>query len=181
MRSFLFFTSKYTFVKQIKLINNFKNLENMTQLVKKNRVPFPSFVNDFLTSDRIFSPSIFDFEGGLLDRTSSLLIPDANIVENHKDYSIELAAPGLEKKDFNVEFQDGILTVSAEKSDEKSEEDKNYKRKEFSYNSFSRSFTVPENSLPEKIDAKYNNGILHLTLPKKEVMVSKPAKRIQVA
>ena len=111
----------------------------------------------------------------------SLLVPDANIIENEKDYKIDLAAPGLEKKDFKVEILDGVLSISAEKEEEKKEEGKNFRRREFSYNSFKRSFTLPDNLLNDKIDAKYENGILHLTLPKKEVTVSKPAKQIKVA
>lgn len=152
----------------------------MTQLVKRNKATTPSILSDFFT-DRLFTPSILDFEGGLLDRSNALLIPDANITENDKNFSIELAAPGLEKKDFKVEVQDGVLSISAEKKEEKSEEDKNYRRREFSYNSFSRSFTLPENSMSDKIDAKYENGVLRLTLPKKEVTISKPAKQIKVA
>jgi len=153
----------------------------MTQLVKKNKAVVPSVVSDFFNSDRLFSPSILDFDGGLLERGNSFLIPSANITENDKDFSIELAAPGLEKKDFKIEVQDGVLSISAEKKEEKSEENKNYRRREFSYDSFSRSFTLPENSVSEKIDAKYENGVLHLTLPKKEVTVSKPAKQIKVS
>lgn len=152
----------------------------MTQLLKRNKSVLPSIVSDFFNPDRLFSPSILDFEGGLLDRSSAIAIPDANITENDKEYSIELAAPGLEKKDFKVEIQDGILTISAEKKEEKTEEDKNYRRREFSYDSFSRSFTLPDNSMSDKIDAKYANGVLHLTLPKKEVTISKPAKQIKV-
>lgn len=153
----------------------------MTQLTKRNKAVLPSIVSDFFNSDRLFSPSILDFEGGLLDRSSSYLIPDANITENDKDFTIELAAPGLDKKDFNIEVQDGVLNISAEKEEEKSEDNKNYRRREFSYDSFSRSFTLPENSMSDKIDAKYENGVLHITLPKKEVTVSKPAKQIKVA
>lgn len=152
----------------------------MTQLIKKNKAALPSVVSDFFT-DRFFTPSILDFEGGLLDRGTSLLIPDANITENDKDFTIELAAPGLDKKDFAVEIQDGVLNISAEKEEEKEEKDKNYRRREFSYDSFSRSFTLPENCMTDKIDAKYENGVLHVTLPKKEVTVSKPAKQIKVA
>ena len=101
--------------------------------------------------------------------------------EREKEFRIELAAPGLEKKDFKVEVLNGNLTISAEKKEEKKEETKNYRRKEFSYNSFSRSFTLPDNCMHDKIDAKYENGILHLTLPKKEITVSKPKKEIKVS
>ena len=93
---------------------------------------------------------------------------------------VELAAPGLEKKDFKIELENQVLTVSSEKEEEKKEETKNFKRREFSYNSFSRSFQLPEDVLSDKIDAKYENGILKLSVPKKEVTVSKPKKEIKV-
>ena len=86
----------------------------------------------------------------------------------------------MEKKDFKVEVINNILTVSSEQEEEKKEENKNYTRREFFYNSFSRSFSLPDNSLPDKIDAKYDNGILTLTLPKKEVTTPKPVKEIKV-
>lgn len=145
---------------------------------KSNGRVFPSLVNDFFNTDKFFGPSILDFEGNLLD---SLVFPEANIIENHKDYQIELAAPGLEKNDFKVEIQDDVLSISAEKKEEKKEEDKNFRRREFSYNSFCRSFTLPDNLITEKIDAKYENGVLRLTLPKKEVTISKPTKQIKVS
>lgn len=154
----------------------------MTQLVvKRNGTKLPSLVDDFFSKRTLF-PNVFDLDRDFFDfNGGSLLVPDANIIENEKDYKIDLAAPGLEKKDFKVEILDGILSVSAEKEEEKNEEGKNFHRREFSYNSFKRSFTLPDNLLNDKIDAKYENGILHLTLPKKEVTVSKPAKQIKVA
>lgn len=148
---------------------------------KRNGSIFPALVNDFFGTNRFFGPSILDFEGGLLDIDNSLVVPEANILENGKDYKIELAAPGLDRKDFKVEIQDGVLNISAEKEEETKEEDKNFRRREFSYNSFSRSFTLPENLVTDKIDAKYENGVLRLTLPKKEVTISKPVKQIKVA
>ncbi|HLP33706.1 MAG TPA: Hsp20/alpha crystallin family protein [Bacteroidia bacterium] len=147
---------------------------------KRNGRAFPSLVNDFFNMDKFFSPSILDFDGSLLDYDNSLVVPEANIIENDKDYKIELAVPGLDKNDFKVEVQEGILSISAEKEEEKKEEDKNFRRREFSYNSFSRSFTLPENLVTDKIDAKYENGVLRLTLPKKEVTISKPVKQIKV-
>jgi HSP20 family protein len=153
----------------------------MSQLVKRNRSPFPSIFSNFFDSGRLL-PSVFDLDTDLFDSNGgSLVVPNANIAENEKDYKIEVAAPGLEKKDFKVQVENGILTISAEKEEEEKEERKNYKRREFSYRSFSRSFTLPENSLPDKIDAKYDNGILTLSLPKKEISVSKPVKEIKVS
>jgi HSP20 family protein len=148
-------------------------------LIVRNRSLLPN-VSNFFDTGKFFSPGIFDFDGDL-DFDSSLVVPEANIIENDKDFRIEIAAPGLEKKDFNVTFQNGMLVVSAEKEEEKKESKKNYMRREFSYNSFSRSFNLPENSLPDKIEAKYENGVLRLMLPKKEVTVSKPKKEIKVS
>lgn len=153
----------------------------MSQLVKRNRALLPSIVSNFFDTGRSF-PSIFDLDTDLFDfNGGSLSIPNANIVENGKDYKIEIAAPGLEKKDFKVELDNGILTVSAEKEEEEKKESKNYRRREFSYRSFTRSFALPENSLQDKIDAKYENGVLTVSLPKKEITVSKPVKEIKVS
>lgn len=148
---------------------------------KRNGSSFPLLVNDFFSTDRFFGPSILDFDGGLLGPDNSLVIPEANIIENGKDYQIELAAPGLDRKDFKVEVQDGVLSISAEKEEETKENRKNFRRREFSYNSFCRSFMLPDNLVTDKIDAKYENGVLRLTLPKKEVTISKPVKQIKVA
>jgi len=147
-------------------------------LVKRNGNLFPSLVSDFFNSNLILQPDIFDFDGGLLKGFAK--IPSVNITENEKDFNIELAAPGLEKKDFKIEVENGTLTISSEKEKEEKEERKNYSRKEFSYSSFSRSFQLPENSLQDKIDAKYEGGILKLVLPKKEVSIAQSKKQIKV-
>ncbi len=149
----------------------------MTLLVKRNGNLFPKVVNDLLDVETFFSPNVF-FDNAL---DLSVKVPSANITENNKDYKIELAAPGLEKKDFKIELEDKVLTISSEKEEEKKEDNKNFKRREFSYSSFSRSFQLPEDVLADKIDAKYENGILKLSVPKKEVTVSKPKKEITVS
>lgn len=141
---------------------------------------FPKLVNDFFDTDFFRTPGILGWNGG----SSGYGLPSGpsvNISETSKDYTIELAAPGLEKKDFKVEIDNGVLTISSEKEREEKEENKNYCRQEYSFQSFSRSFDLPENSLPEKIDAHYENGILKLTLPKKEITISNPKKEIKVA
>lgn len=150
-------------------------------LLAKRRAALPSLASDFFDTGKLF-PEIFGFDDNIFGRAGkALVIPDANIVENHKDFRIELAAPGLERKDFKVEVEDGVLTISSEKEEEKKEEHKNYWKKEFSYNSFSRSFKLPENSLSDKVEAKYENGILNVIVPKKEITASKPAKEIKVS
>ncbi len=148
----------------------------MSVLIRNRSLP--SLMDNLMETSNFLNSNIFDWDGGQRDMP---LMPDANIVENEKDFRIELAAPGLEKKDFKIEVSNGILSVSAEKEKEEKEEKENYRRREFSYNSFSRSFALPDNSLPDKIDAKYENGILRLSLPKKEVTVSKPKKEIKVS
>ncbi|WP_372649648.1 Hsp20/alpha crystallin family protein, partial [Draconibacterium sp.] len=96
-------------------------------------------------------------------------LPAVNVKETDDDFVIEVAAPGMSKNDFNVNFKNNVLTISSEKKNEKEEKNENYTRKEFSYQSFQRSFTVAENAVVgEKISAKYDNGILHIVLPKRD-------------
>lgn len=147
---------------------------------KRNGGLSTSLVDNFFNMDRLIGPSFFNRDGGLFDLDESVVIPSANITESEKDYKIEMAVPGLEKKDFNIEVQDGVLSISVEKEEDKEEERKNYYRREFSYHSFKRSFVLPDNLMNDRIDAKYENGVLRLLLPKKEVTVAKPAKHIKV-
>jgi len=107
-------------------------------------------------------------------------MPQANIIENNADFEIEIAAPGLTSKDFKAEIKNGVLNISAQKEEESEQEDKNFRKKEFSFTSFSRSFVLPENIAEDKIDAKYNNGVLKLTLPKKKSSPEKPVQQIAI-
>ena len=152
----------------------------MTTLLGRNTL-LPTLVDEVLDSDNFFNRSILDVDGDMLPWGLRTKPPSANIIESEKDYHIELAAPGLEKKDFKIEMESGVLSISAEKKEEKKEEGKNFSRREFSCNSFCRSFALPENLLTEKIEARYDNGILRLSLPKKEITVSKPKKEIKVS
>jgi HSP20 family protein len=143
---------------------------------KRNGRLTPKFMEDFFNNDRFLS----DFNNSFLDANFQNILPEANIVENKKEYQIELAAPGLDKKDFNIEMKNGMLTISAEKEEETKSEDKNYLSKEFSYSSLYRSFVLPDNLITDKIDAKYENGVLKLKLPKSEVSIAEPIKHIKV-
>lgn len=153
----------------------------MTLVVKRNGSLFPSLSSDLFDVDRFFSPGLLDVENKFWDLDIAKAIPPVNVSETEKEFKLELAAPGLTRKDFKVEADNGTLTISSEKEEEKKEEKKNYKRREYSYSGFSRSFTLPENVLADKIDAKYEDGILRLMIPKKEVTFSKPKKEIVVA
>ena len=101
--------------------------------------------------------------------------PSVNIREQEEEYHIELAAPGMEKPDFNVDVDHDLLTISVEKEQENTEEHEGYTRREFNYGSFKRSFNLPDTVDAEKIKATYNNGILQVVLPKKAEV--KKAKR----
>ena len=139
-------------------------------LVKRNNLFFPSLMND------VFRP---DWFGGMENMNSNL--PAVNIKENEKDFELQLAIPGFKKDDFNVEVDKNILTISSEvKSDNETKED-NYTRREFSYTSFRRAFTLPETIDEDKINANYEDGILKLTLPKKEEALPKPKRMIEIA
>ncbi len=153
----------------------------MALVLKRNGNLFPRVVNDLMETGNMFTPDLLDFNNNLLNWDFSVKSPSVNITENDKEYKIELAAPGLEKKDFKIEMEDKVLTISSEKEEETKEENENYKRREFSYSSFTRSFQLPADILADKIDAKYENGILKLAVPKKEVTVSKPRKEIKVS
>ncbi len=130
-----------------------------------------------------FSPVLSDFFGAD-DLTFDRLLkkdftPAVNVAEDEKKFEIEFAAPGMRKEDFKISIDKGILTVSAERKEEKEEKKKNYTRQEYSYNSFSRSFTLPENVKEDDIKARYENGVLKLDVAKKTIAVSK-AKEISV-
>jgi HSP20 family protein len=139
------------------------------------------FLSDWPTS--LFDRDFFDIESGRSPARLGVNVPSVNVRETPKEYVLEVAAPGLERKDFNIEVDNRTLTISAEKEEKKEEksEDNGYSRREYSFNSFSRSFTLPEDSKESNIDAKYENGILKLTLPKSKESTSKTVKRIEVS
>ena len=112
-------------------------------------------------------------------REDVLHFPPANIIEKNELYQIELAAPGLEKADFNVKLDGKVLTISAEKKTETATTNEKLIRKEFGYKSFKRSFTLDEKIDAANISARYENGILKLELPKKEEVKS-GAKEITI-
>lgn len=133
---------------------------------------FPSMVDEFFGRD--FLSNFFD------DRTG-ISMPSANIVESKDDFRIELAAPGLDKKDFVLNLQNNVLTISSEKEHKTEEGDNKYMRREFSYSSFSRSFALPNSVDSEKINATYNDGVLNIVIPKKEEAKEKPARQIKIS
>jgi len=112
---------------------------------------FESIFNDTFLSDRMVAR-----------------VPAVNISETDGHYHIELAAPGLKKEDFKVDLDRDILTISAEKQTEQTENDKKYNKREYSYSSFVRSFTLPDSVDDANIDAEYTDGVLRINVAKKE-------------
>ena len=108
-------------------------------------------------------------------------VPAVNIVETDENYRLEMAAPGLKKGDFKISVENDVLTVSTEKKTESTEKNEKYSRKEFSYSSFLRSFTLPEIVDMDRINANYENGIMTLLLPKKEEAKPKSPREIKIS
>ena len=110
-------------------------------------------------------------------------IPAVNIIETGENYAVEVAAPGMTKKDFKVELDGNLLTISSERSNHNEEgENSRFTRREFSYQSFQRTFTLQKEVMDvDKIHAKYENGLLQLLIPKKEEAKQKPSRLIEIA
>jgi HSP20 family protein len=141
----------------------------------RNRL-FPSWNNDSLKS---FLSSDDFFNNDFLEEDS--LMPAMNVKEHDDDFEIEFAAPGFSKKDFEVTIDDNILNVCGEKKTEVEEKEEDYTRKEFSYNSFKRSLSLPKTvNADQNVKATYKNGILKLNLQKKEELKEQPKKVIEV-
>lgn len=118
----------------------------------------------------VFNDLMENFERNFIGRLNENNgdVPAVNIKDEKEKYTLEFAAPGLKKEDFKIDLDNYVLTISSEKKQEKNEKESNYSRKEFVYNSFSRSFTLPRTVNIEKIKADYSDGILSIALPKKE-------------
>ena len=131
--------------------------------------------------DSIFSRNWLDWSNNNYSDTNTT-VPAVNVRENDDEYIIEVAAPGMKKDDFRVNLDNNELTITSEHKEEKKDEKKGqYSRREFSYQSFCRTFTLPENLVNgDKISAKYEDGILWLKLPKKEEAKPKPAREIKI-
>jgi HSP20 family protein len=126
-----------------------------------------------------FSTLVDRFFNESLARTGgSTFSPRVDIVETEKAFEVHVAVPGMNKEDFKVEVNDNFLTVSGERKFTNEKKDKNYHSIETQYGSFSRSFTLPDNADGSKINAKYNNGILELTIPKDEKKILKQTIKV---
>ena len=149
----------------------------MSLIKFKNRSRlFPSWSNDtfdrLMKVDDIFNSDFFE---------ENSLMPAMNVIEHKDDFEIEFAAPGFSKKDFVVTIEDNILHVNGEKKNEVEEKDENFTCREFSYNSFKRSLSLPQSvNLDQKVKATYKNGILKINLLKKEDVQEHTEKVVEV-
>jgi HSP20 family protein len=143
---------------------------------RRSNMFLPSFWDNFLSKD------LMDW-GSTNFSTTDTTLPAVNVKESDEAFEIEVAAPGMNKDDFKVNLENNVLTISSEKKEEKKHEEKGrYTRREFSYQSFQRSFTIPENLVEgDKITAKYFDGLLCIKLPKKEEVKPKPAREISIS
>lgn len=141
-------------VKMLIMSNRIKKEVVMLPMITRRNYK-PLTLSDFLNED--FFPTFA--------RNASSL-PAVNIREDEKAFYLELAVPGMDKKDLRIEVKDDVLTIAAEQKEEKQEDLEGYRRREFSYSSFCRSFYLPEDVNGEKIGANYKDGILNVEIPK---------------
>jgi len=131
---------------------------------------FPNWMDNIFRDDDFFANRW----------TREMTVPSVNVQETDKEFRLEVAAPGMKKEDFKLEMKEGMLYISAETKNENEVKEEHYTRREFSFNSFSRSFWLPENVKFDDIKANYKDGILHIVLPKVKVEKKAPVKMIEI-
>lgn len=131
------------------------------------------------SSRKNFFPHLFNINNDFFAESN---LPAANVTENDKQFKVELSVPGFSKEDFKIEIEKNILSVSASKENKTEEKDENEKviRQEFFSSSFSRKFIIPENVDTESISAEQKNGVLNISLPKKELAPEEKVKKIEI-
>ena len=157
--------------------NKVKSLKiKVMSLIKRNEANWlPSVFDDMFKTDWL---------GGTTNVNSiGTSIPAVNIQETEESFSVEVAAPGKTKEDFNIELENDVLTISSEdkKENESTERNGRYTRKEFSYSTFKRAFSLPDSVDSEKISAQYNNGVLEILLPKREEAKVQAKRMIEIS
>ena len=139
-------------------------------LIRKQNTWYPSIIDDFFNANwNIEVPNY------------SHSLPAVNIKEADKEFTLQIASPGLTKEDFEVSFEDNVLSIEVIKKNDVKENNNDFTRFEFDYNSFKRSFTIPESVEINKIEASYLNGILNIILPKKKEALPVPKKLIKIS
>jgi len=145
----------------------------MGNLVRTNEKPFNNVASIF---DNLFNNESFNIPRASVGNTT----PAVNIRENEDEFFLDFAIPGINKENVNIELDKDLLTVSSEINENKEETKGNFTRREFHYASFKRSFILPETVDTTKIKADYNNGVLNISIPKKEEAKPKPVRAIKI-
>src|SRR5690554_691618 len=144
--------------------NSYKHKQYLDmKTVNKNNLWLPAIFDNFFLENRLDASNNYE----------TFSIPAVNIIEKSSNFALEIAAPGLGKEDFKIEVEEDMLKVSAQKATQTETEENNdsqFRKREFNYESFTRSFRLPDTIETDKIQAKYKNGILSVTLPKMEEM-----------
>ena len=141
--------------------------------VFERRESLPNVVDDFFGKDML--SNLFD------NYHTGVCIPAVNIIEGKDEFRIEVAAPGLDKKDFTIDVKNSVLFISSEKSHEDESKDEKIMRREFSYASFKRSFSLPDSVDTDKITANHKDGVLNIVIPKREEAKEKPPRQIKIS
>jgi HSP20 family protein len=160
----------------VDIVSSFKKEATMS-IIKRNDL-FPAMHSMF---DDLFSRDLWNW-GLTNNSTTNTTIPAVNIRETKDNFEVEMAAPGMTKNDFRVELEGNLLTIRSEKQEEREQNDEHhYSRREFSYQSFQRSFQLHKDVVDaDKIGARYENGVLHLMIPKKEEAKQRPPRMIEI-
>ena len=145
------------------------------QLVTKSKQGWPSLFDNRGWLDKFFNSPLDEY----FNFSRIINVPAVNVNETDTGYSLTIASPGLEKKDFKVQVEDGVLTISAEK-EQKEEKNGKYNRREYNYSSWARSFTLPDDADDTKIKAEYKNGELKVDVPRTEKKMKENVKSINI-
>lgn len=142
-------------------------------LIRRTGGMYPSFMEDFFDDHWSGQGNGFD---------TGTRIPAVNVKESDEEFEIQVAAPGMEKEDFDINVENNTLSISAEQQNENEQKNEKgrFTKREFSFSSFKRSFSLPETVNDEDIKANYENGILKLSIPKKEEARPKPPRQIAI-
>jgi HSP20 family protein len=154
-------------------------IENVKLKIMEDKIMLPTIAK------RSYRPfymgNIFDDDFFPVMSTNTSSMPAVNIKEDEKRFTLDLAVPGIDKKELKIDINEDVLTISSETKNESEENKDGYKRKEFSYSSFCRSFQIPENVNKDKIEANYKDGILNVTLPKAEEEKHKISRQVKIS
>ena len=156
-----------------------KHIMNTLLRWRKEGTKLPSIrtnLSDIFDVENFFNDPLSTF----MDGKGFTMVPATNIRETETEFVVEMAAPGMKKKDFHVGIENGVLEVRVEKEEEAKEEKPNFTRREYNYNAFYRAFNLPETVSSEKIKAEYQEGLLKIHLPKVPMATQKLIKEISV-